>query len=286
MLHGARTGRGRQLGAQVIDQVAAAGHQVRPLRTTSREEAGEACREAVAGGTDVLVVVGGDGAVRIAAQACAGTETALGVVPSGTGNDTARSLGLPLSTPDALGVVLAGRRRRIDLIGTDVPGEDVVVASVPAGVDARIAERSGRLPRWLGAAVYAVATLPEIPRLRPRRYRLDLDGRARELDALVVAVCNLPVYGGGMRIAPDADPTDGLLDVVVIGPVRPRQALGLLAGVFRGRHTEHPAVSVLRAATVGVAGPAEILAHADGDPLGRLPVRLTVRPGALEVLVP
>ncbi|WP_153398118.1 diacylglycerol/lipid kinase family protein, partial [Ornithinicoccus halotolerans] len=243
-------------------------------------------RAAVAGGADVLVVVGGDGAVRLAAQACSGTGTALGMVPSGTGNDTARSLDVPLRTADALGVVLAGRRRRIDLIATDVPGQDVVVASVPAGVDARIAERSAGLPRWLGPAVYAVATLPEVPRLRPRRYRLDLDGSVRELDALVVAVCNLPVYGGGMRIAPDADPADGLLDVVVIGPVRPGQALGLLAGVFRGRHTGHPAVSVHRAATVGVAGPAEILAHADGDPLGRLPLRLAVRPAALQVLVP
>lgn len=286
VLHGPRSGRGRaaRRGARVVAELRGERRQVRELEAAGVEQARAACRAAVAEGVEVLVVVGGDGLVGLAAAACAHTGTALGVVPSGTGNDNARSLGIPLRTPAATRTLLHGIRRRIDLIQVDPPGR-LVVGSVPAGIDARIAARASGLPRWLGPAVYAAATLPEIPHLRPVPYRLELDGAVQEVEALVVASCNMPVYGGGMRIAPEADPTDGLLDVVVIGAVGAGQALSLLAGVFSGRHTAHPSVDIARAAQVRVAGPS-LVAHGDGEPLTPLPVTCAVVQGAVEVLVP
>ncbi|MGB3830081.1 MAG: diacylglycerol kinase family protein, partial [Ornithinimicrobium sp.] len=244
----------------------------------------------VGGGVDVLVVIGGDGVVRIAARHCAGSATALAIVPAGSGNDTARSLRIPTRAADAITVARRGHRRTIDLIsaaGTSGEGawQDYVVGSVPAALDARIAARSQRVPSAFGPARYSMATLAEIPNLRPQPYRLRLDARVLEVDALVVAVCNLPIFGGGMQIAPEADPADGLLDVVIIEKVGPLAAVGLLRAVFAGTHPGHPAVRIERCARAEVTGP-ELTAYGDGDPLGPLPLICTVVPQSLHVIVP
>lgn len=286
IVHGTRSGRGRgaQRGAAVAAAVRATGRKVHEVEAQSIEQARDAFAAAVAEGAEVLAVAGGDGVVGLAAAACAGSQTALALIPAGTGNDNARSLEIPLDLAGATAVVLEGTVAQIDLIRVDPSGR-VVLGSVPAGVDARIAARSNSLPKWLGPAVYAAATLPEIPRLRPVPYRLRLDGVAEEVDALVVATCNMPIYGGGMRIAPQADPTDGLLDVVIIGPVRASAALSLLRGVFSGRHAGHPSVRIERASRVEISGP-DLQVHGDGEPIEPLPVTCSVLPGALRVLVP
>lgn len=286
IVHGTRSGRGRgaQRGAAVAAAVRATGREVHEVEAQSIEQARDAFAAAVAQGAEVLAVAGGDGVVGLAAAACAGSQTALALIPAGTGNDNARSLEIPLDLAGATAVVLEGTVAQIDLIRVDPSGR-VVLGSVPAGVDARIAERSNSLPKWLGPAVYAAATLPEIPRLRPVPYCLRLDGVAEEVDALVVATCNMPIYGGGMRIAPQADPTDGLLDVVIIGPVRASAALSLLRGVFSGRHAGHPSVRIERASRVEISGP-DLQVHGDGEPIEPLPVTCSVLPGALRVLVP
>lgn len=290
VLHGPRSGRGRagRVGAEVVRRLREAGQQVHELETSSVNAARAACQQSAQEGVDVLAVVGGDGVVSLAADVLAvagvGHRTALGIVASGSGNDNARSLGIPLRAGAAVDTLLSGVPRRVDLIQVDPPGRHVV-GSVPSGLDALIAARANGLPRWLGPASYAVATLPEIVHLRPMDYRLTIDDRVLEVTALVVATCSMPVYGGGMRIAPHADPTDGLLDVVVIRPVRPTAALALLAGVFTGRHASHPAVQIERGRTVRVEGP-DLVAHGDGERLGPLPVTCTVIPGAVDVLVP
>lgn len=286
VLHGPRSGRGRagERGERAVAELRSQVGEVIELTAGSAQEAHQVCRQAVGLDIDVLAVVGGDGLVSLAADACAGTGTALGIVAAGSGNDTARSLGIPLSTTPALRTLVTGHRRRIDLIEADPPGR-LVVGSVPAALDARIAARSMRVPATLGPARYAVATLAEIPQLRAHPYTLEIDGQAWQTPAMIVAVCNMPVFGGGMRIAPDADPADGLLDLVVITPVRATQALGLLAAVFTGRHTGHPAVHIRQARTVRIQGPA-LTAYGDGEPLAPLPLTCRVRPGALEVLVP
>lgn len=286
VLRGRRSGRGRagERGAAVARALRAAGQQVHELEADTAGAAREACQVAIDEGVQVLVVVGGDGAVGLAAGACRGTGTALGIVAAGTGNDNARSLSIPLRPEAAIETLLHDARRRVDLIEVAPTGR-VVMGSVPAAIDARIALRATTLPKWLGPAVYAAATLPELRHLRPRPYRLELDGVPWETEALVVASCNMPVYGGGMWIAPDADPADGLLDVVVIGPVGAGQALGLLTGVFSGRHVGHPSVEIRRAGAVRVQGP-DLIALGDGDPIGPLPVTCTVLPGAVQVVVP
>ncbi|WP_109471349.1 diacylglycerol/lipid kinase family protein [Ornithinimicrobium cavernae] len=286
VLHGPRSGRrgAGALGAHVVEQLRAAGQQVSELETATLDGARQACRTAVADGVDTLVAVGGDGVVQLVADQLVGSRTALGIVPSGTGNDNARSLGIPLKPAEAVSTLLSGTRRTIDLIHVG-PLDRHVVGSVPCGLDALIAARAATLPGWLGSHAYTVSVLPEIVRLRPMAYRLELDDRVLETEALVVAVCNMAQYGGGMRIAPDADPADGLLDVVIIRPVGAASAVRLLAGVFTGRHSNHPAVRIEQASAVRVAGP-DLTAHGDGEALARLPVTCTAVPGAIEVVVP
>ncbi len=275
----------------------AGGHAVHVLQAADVAQAHESCQAAVDDGVDVLLVIGGDGVVRIAARHCAHSSTALAIIPAGSGNDTVRSLGIPTTAAEAITVARRGHRRTIDLIcaegaseqGDGVGGEaqwhDYVVGSVPAALDARIAARSERVPSMLGPARYTVATLAEIPQLRPQAYHLILDDEMLEVDALVVAVCNLPTFGGGMQIAPDADPADGLLDVVIIEKVSPLAAAGLLRSVFAGTHPSHSAVRIERCTRVEVAGP-ELTAYGDGDPLGPLPLTCSVLPKSLHVVVP
>lgn len=302
VLHGRRSGHRSDAGLveHVVTVLRAGGHEVSVLVAEDVVAAHASCAAAVAGGAEVLLVIGGDGAVRIAASHCVGTETAIAIVPAGSGNDTVRSLGIPTGASAAIQVARRGHRRRIDVIeasgsnssvaAPEGAWQDIVVGSVPAALDARIAARSQRVPSLLGPAKYAAAALVEIPQLRPQPYRLHLsgahdDGRDLEVEALVVAVCNLPIFGGGMQIAPDADPNDGMLDVVIIEKVGPIAALGLLRGVFTATHAAHPAVRIERCARIDIAGP-ELTAYGDGDPLGPLPLTCEVRPASLDVVVP
>ncbi len=295
VLFGRRSGhRGRpsQVDASV-EALRAAGHQVEVLAAADIDQAHVSCRAAVLDGVDVLLVIGGDGVVRLAANHLTGTPTALAIVPTGSGNDTARSLGIPTSARGAVQVAAAGSRRSIDLIratGETDPQQSggldtYIVGSVPAALDARIAARSLSMPAALGPGRYTAAALAEIPQLRAQDYVVTCDGSQIASSAVVVTVCNMPIFGGGMRIAPDADPSDGLLDVVVIERVSALTALGLLRKVRAGTHARHPSVRIERCTSVHLQGP-ELTAYGDGDPLGPLPLTCTVASSALDVIVP
>lgn len=292
--HGRRSGRGGAavLGAQAVVALRDAGHDVLEIEASSLPEARARCGAAVAEGVDVLVVAGGDGVVSLATDLCAGTGTAVGILPAGTGNDNARSLGVPAG-PGAVAALLQDRRRILDTLHL-VELDRHVLGSVNAGLDARIAHRATLLPRRLGPWSYTVAALVEIARLPwtpPLRYTLTVTGEGgarttERLDALVVVPANMPYLGGGLHLAPDADPADGLLDLVVVRPLAPARALVLLRAVRAGRHTSMPEVQVRRASEVRVEGPADVLAHGDGEALAPLPLTVRVAPANLQVIVP
>ncbi len=284
-------GRGRHRGLlpAVVDRLGAGGRAVRLLTAGTPAEAEAACHAAVTDGVAALVVVGGDGTVHLALQAVAGTDVAFGVVPAGTGNDFAVETGhprAPLDAADALASALRdGRSRRIDL--ARMTGPDGTLrwfgAVLAAGFDAVVNERANRM-RWpRGPRRYDVAILVELARLRARRYTLRIDGVDHHLDAVLVAVGNCASYGGGMRICPDADPTDGLLDVVVAGPVGRLALTRIKPRVYRGTHVDHPLVSSFRARRVELAA-AGIVGYADGERSCPLPVSVTSAPGALCLL--
>jgi diacylglycerol kinase (ATP) len=286
-------GKGRHHGLlpAVLERLAAAGRPVQPVTAGSAAEAEEACRAAVAGGAAAVVAVGGDGTYHLALQAVAGTGVPFGAVPAGTGNDLATALGLPaepLAAADAVAAALrVGRTRAIDLARMSAPDLPPrwFGAVLAAGFDAVVNERANAM-RWpRGPRRYDLAILVELARLRPKRYRLRLDDEVLELDAVLVAVGNTASYGGGMRICPAADPTDGLLDVVVAGAVGRATLVRIKPRVYRGTHIDHPLVNSFRARTVELAAEG-IVGYADGERCYPLPVTITCEPGALRLLTP
>lgn len=284
-------GRGRHAGLlpTVCDLLAGTGRPVHLLSAGSAAEASDACRAAVAGGAAALVTVGGDGTVHAALQALAGTGVPLGPVPAGTGNDFAAATGLP-TDPIAAATLIAdalrtGREYRVDLarVSAAARPDHWYGAVLAAGFDAIVNERANRM-RWpSGPRRYDLAILIELVRLRARRYRVTLDGEPHDLDAVLVAVGNCASYGGGMRICPAADPTDGLLDVVVAGPVGRGTLIRIKPRVYRGSHLDHPQVHSYRARQVTLEA-AGVTGYADGERLGPLPMTVTAVPGALRLL--
>ncbi|WP_432524863.1 diacylglycerol kinase family protein [Kineococcus sp. SYSU DK006] len=291
-------GAGRAAGERVLSVLRRAGLQVVDVSARDLEGAQRAAREQV-DGFDALVVVGGDGLVHAGVGAVAGTSTALGIVAAGTGNDIARGLRLPLGDPvraaqHVADAVLTGSTRAVDAVrvttgGTGTAGGGWYASILASGVDALVNERANRW-RWpRGPARYTLAALRELAVVRGVRLRVGLDGLTLEREALLVAVANTGCYGGGMLMAPQADPTDGLLDVVVVDRLAPLAALRVFPTVRRGRHLQLPVVSVHRARTVrleALPGGAVPRPHADGEPLGELPITCEAVPGALRVLAP
>lgn len=284
-------GRGRHHGflPAVLDRLGVGGHDVRLLEARSGEEAEAVCRRAVAESAGALIAVGGDGTVHRALQAVAGTGVAFGVVPTGTGNDFAAELALPdrpLAAAGALADALrSGATRRVDLARMTGDGQTRWFGAVlAAGFDAIVNERANgmRFPR--GSVKYDIAILIELARLRPRRYAVSLDGERQELDAVLVAVGNGACYGGGMRICPTAEVTDGLLDVVVAGRVSRTELIRIKPRVYRGTHVDHPKVRTFRARTVELEADG-IIGYADGERSLSLPVNITCVPGALRALI-
>ncbi|GAC1443753.1 MAG: diacylglycerol kinase [Mycobacteriales bacterium] len=270
--------------ADVVEaRLAAAGHGVTRLQGLDGPDASRLCRSAVSDAVDAIVAVGGDGMSHLALQACAGTSTALGIVPTGTGNDLARALGLPLGDPAASAELLVhGAVRSIDAVTCSQQWYGCVLG---VGFDGAVNDRANRM-RWpRGRRRYDLAVLAELVRYRPVPFHLTLDGDTREVvDAMLIAVGNAPSYGGGMRVCPGAVLDDGLLEVVVVGPMTRRHFLRMFPKVFAGTHVNDPAVTVHKAREVRIDGPARATAYADGELLGVPPLVCTARPAALRVI--
>ncbi|GAA1831033.1 diacylglycerol/lipid kinase family protein [Microlunatus capsulatus] len=286
-------GRGRAGRALpgVRARLEASGDEVAVVPSTDYAHARATMAAAVAGGADVLAVMGGDGMMHLGVNACAdqasATPTLLGLVPAGSGNDLCRGVGLDPDDPvAAAGVVADGSRRDLDLM--TVAGRHVG-AVLATGFDALVNRRANVMAFPRGSSRYTVAALAELRVFSPLRYRLVLDGAPRELEAMLVAVGNTSSYGGGMRICPAADPADGWLDVTVIHPVHRATLLRLLPQMTSGRFARHPCVEQLRARVVRVDGEtadgAPLVTFGDGEQLGDVPVDAVVAPEVLPLVV-
>jgi diacylglycerol kinase (ATP) len=264
-----------------LERLRAGGLVVRNLAGRDAHEALDLAHQCVADGLSELVVCGGDGIVHVGVQAVAGTGTALGIIPAGSGNDVARYFDLPRGDAVAAAErILAGRRRTIDLARS---GDRYFVTVLAAGFDAIVNERANRMSWPKGQTRYNLATLAELRTFSPLAYTLDLDGQERRLEAMLVAVGNGPSFGGGLRITEGALLDDGLLDVVIIKPMSKAGLIRTYPKLFKGTHVTHPQYEHHRVHSVTIAAPG-IVAYADGERFGALPVTVTCVPGALTVL--
>lgn len=276
-------GRGERIGKRTAAALRDRGLHVRELIGRDVRESADLAREAVEDGAAALIVVGGDGMVHIALQALGGSGTPLGIIPAGTGNDVARAMGLPLDDVDAaVDVIVNGTPRRIDLGRSSGQWFAGVVA---AGFDARVNDRANRMRLIKGPRRYDAAVLAELGVFRPIRYHIELDEEVCNLAGMLVAIGNIPSYGGGIRITPDATPDDGMFDVLIVAPVSRATLLRIFPLAKQGRHVTHPAVTIARARTVKIEAP-DVTSYVDGERLGPLPRSFEVVPSALTVLAP
>jgi diacylglycerol kinase (ATP) len=277
-------GRAQEMLPQVAGRLRDDGLETEILLSRSFAEAESMTLEAVAAGGDVLAVMGGDGMMHLGVNACAGQyRTSLALIPAGTGNDLCRGLGLPpFDAVAAAGLIKGGRLRRVDLSHVNSRWVGAVLAT---GFDALVNHRANAMPWPKGSLRYPLAVLAELRVFAPLGYRLTLDGEVRELETMLVAIGNTTSYGGGMRICPQADPTDGRLDVTIIHPVTRGKLLRLLPQMYSGKFVRDPCVELVRAVDVHVEGPG-LVGYGDGELIAAAPLRVHCEPEAVGIFVP
>ena len=248
--------------------------------------AAELAIKALERGFERLVVVGGDGTLH---EAINGTGPGpghghLGIIPTGTGSDFPRTLGIPLSPLEAAGVLLSGQVREVDL--GRVNGRFFVnVAGV--GFDAEVAATVNRGLKFLrGAPAYLAAVLKVLATYRNTPVTLDLDGHRYQGKILLAAVGNARYYGGGLCIVPQAQVDDGLFHLCVAWDLDKLDTLVTLPKVFKGGHVHHPKAWFPTARQVTITSEPPLSVHADGELVGHTPATFDLVPRGLRLLVP
>lgn len=278
-------GRGVRNGMRAAELLREHGHEVAYFQGASEGESANFLAASV-GTCDGVIVAGGDGMVHLAIQTLAQSTLPLGIIPSGTGNDAARSLGLPLrSVEDAVSIIESANIREVDLGRVDAgDSHRWFLQILSTGFDSVVNERANGY-RWpKGRMKYNLAMVSTLPRFAPISYTLETASGERRFDAMLVAIANGPSYGGGMLVCPDASFEDSLFDVMILHPLGKWRFLALFPRVYRGTHVLHPRVSVVRGRAVTLHGDA--VAYADGERIGQLPLRAEVIPSALQVFAP
>lgn len=291
MLVNPAAGKGRAIA--VGDAAAAAmrelGAEVSVVSGGSVDETRALAAAAVAKRPDVLAVVGGDGTLASILEQVIGSDVPIALVPAGTGNDLARALGLDCGTPAAIAkaveIALRGEAHAIDLGEATCPdGRRKFLTVTATGFDAQVSDLTNRL-RWpKGPLRYYLALIIELVRLRPLPFTVRVDGELSAGPGILVAVGNTRCYGGGMPICPEADPSDGLFEVVHVGAIGRFTLLRLFPLLLRAAHLDRPEVHYTRGRVVEIEAPG-LIAYADGERIGTESVRLEVLPGALRLMM-
>lgn len=279
----AGSGRTARLWPSLADQLRATGLDFDVAFTRARGDGVTLARRAGEDGCPLVVAVGGDGSVNEVVNGLADLPVppTLGVLATGRGRDVCRNLGIERDPRRALARLAAGRDSMVDLGRVDwMGGRRWFLTAAGAGFDAEVARRAATRGGF-GTIPYLLAILGALAGHRPVPATVTLDDGSWSGRATAVVVANGAWYGGGMRIAPPATPTDGVLDLIVLGDVGRFELLRWLPAVYRGRHLDHPRVVARRTRRAAVEAARPLPVHVDGEVVGVTPVVVTVRPGAL-----
>ncbi|MBA2742202.1 MAG: diacylglycerol kinase family lipid kinase [Actinobacteria bacterium] len=251
-------------------------------------------REAVQGGASLLVVVGGDGSVNEVVNGVADLEGFdLAVLPRGTGWDFVRTYGISRSLEDAVATALAGNVRTIDLglvsfrTWAGAEGRSYFANVASAGISGAIARRANEASKALGGKIsYYWSTLAVFVGWQTGELRVSIDDEIRGGRMIDVMVANGRFLGGGMMMCPEAEPDDGVFDVMLIGDVTKRDLLFVLPKTYRGKHLPHPRLELIRGRVVSVDADEPLPIQLDGEQPGTTPARFEIVPRALRLRVP
>jgi len=280
---------GRGKGARLIPRVAEAltemgvPHEIAVSEGPDRLE--PLARRAAEEGVRVVAALGGDGTAGIVANGLIGTDTALAVIPAGTGDDFAKTV----ATADlgaALRMLAEPHIDRIDVARVSADGAERYYLNIAgAGFDSEVNETANAMRARIGpTATYVLSVIRTLRKFRPSTFKMMIDGMDEVLDAMLVVLGNGRMYGGGMKVCPNASFTDGKLDVCIVEAMSTGAFLRAFPKVFRGTHVRHPKVRMLQGSRVELDADRDVKVYADGERVGRLPAVFEAVPGALRVV--
>jgi diacylglycerol kinase (ATP) len=278
---------GRGTGRANLDRIRVLASKLGAGLCVSRKvgDLAEQARRAAEDGVERLLVAGGDGTMHYAVQGLAGTSCALGVIPLGSGNDLAGTLGVPPDVDAAVERAVSGEVRRIDLVRV---GETFSVSYAGVGFDSEVTRYANEMKILRGPLIYFYAVIHTLVTFVPPRMRIVHDTGEFEGRVMFTVVNNLPRFGGGMKIAPEARIDDGLLDLVIVKEVPKPVLLSIFPKVYNGRHVGHPAVRIVRTRRAEITIDRTMTMYGGGEPLRVVeagePVAVEVVPGGLGVV--
>ena len=285
----AGSGRARGIAERARDAMNSEGVDVDLIVPTDLGLMRESIVEAIESVPAGIIACGGDGTVHLVLQGVAPAATPMAIIPAGTGNDIARSLGIAIKDHDVVargiaGSLLAGRTRAIDLTCIEHGSRQVWSLGVTSmGLDSAVNERANRTRRFNGTTRYVLALLAEMRSFRTYEYVVTVDGEPMDGPATLIAIGNGSSYGGGMKICPTASMTDGILDITWVDRASRTTILRVFPRIFSGSHVKHPAVRVLQGRTITVQSKGPVV-YADGERVGDLPIVASVVAGGLRML--
>ena len=263
-------GKGAVVGAEVTGLLTAKGIDYSLITASSANLLSDSLSRFLSSSKcEGVICVGGDGLVHLVLQEVVDRKIPLAIIPAGTGNDFARSIGVnDISVNELLEYVLTTPPQSIDLGLVD---SEWFAAILSSGFDSVVNERANTMSWPTGPSKYNAAILLELPKFEPMEYEITLDNVVIKVPAMLIAVGNGVSYGGGIQVCAQADLHDGLFDVVILKPVSKLEFLRVFPKVYKGAHLNHPAVELYRSKTVSLNSSAT--AYADGERIGQLPVR-------------
>jgi len=277
-------GKGAVVGAKVRNLLADSTHRISFVEAHSRESSLHDVRHALKGEKfEVLIAVGGDGFIHDLLPLLQEFEVPLLVIPAGTGNDIARSLGtFGMKISDILELPAKQAPAEINVGLISHHGEEVpFVQILSTGFDAVVNERANNFKVIKGKNKYVLAVLEKVWKFKAIEFTLTIDGVKQERRAMLICVANGASYGAGMKIVPFAKDDDGIFDVMVVDQVSPLRLLMVFPRVFFGKHINHPKVHFFTGTDIEISAKTE--AFADGERISKLPVHIKVSPRNLQV---
>ncbi len=280
------SGRGRgstvaKQASQLLDKQGVT-HEV--IYSRSPDDPARLARESIRDRTAAVVAIGGDGLVSQVAGELVETDTPLGIIPAGRGNDFARGLGIPLDIAGACATIVTGHQQRVDV--GQANGRYFFSVAV-MGFAAEINRKANTFTKLRVNALYSLLTVITIFTDEPQPFTVEYEGRRRRCYSWMIAVGNTWSSARGMALVPAARPDDGQLDACIInGMGKFELLLSVFPKVFRGRHLYHTGVDTIRGREMTIESDRPCDMYADGERIGPLPVILKAVPQALSVFVP
>ncbi len=231
-----------------------------------------------------FISFGGDGTIHNLANILAGTGKSLGCIPMGSGNDIARNLGIPLDMEHAISIIKKGHVKKLDM-GL-INGKYYYLAVSGAGFDSVVNDLANntRFP-IKGPAKYTYAVYKTLITFRSKKFFIKFDGQEKTVDAMFMVVGNMASYGGGMKITPQADPSDGIFDICIIDRMSKLHFIKTFPLVFEGQHTKDPFVEYFRAHKIEIDSEYNFSVFADGEYICKLPAKYEIVPEAINFII-